>query len=98
MSAPVARAFACVWALQGQSLNGLRLKELAQAVGQSEPTTLRDLNTLAEVGVVERRPDREEFWRLSPRLVQIAIAHQHEVAREEQRLNDFNQRYTRTPP
>lgn len=97
MSAPVSRAFECVWALQGQSFNGLRLKAIAQAVGQSEPTTLRDLNTLAEIGVVERIPGREEFWRLSPRLVQVAISHQHEVAREEQRLSDFNQRYTRKP-
>jgi DNA-binding IclR family transcriptional regulator len=97
MSAPVARAFGCVWALQGQSFQGLRLKAIAQAVGQSEPTTLRDLNTLAEIGVVERIPGREEFWRLSPRLVQVAIAHAAEVARHQQTLSDFTQRYSRTP-
>lgn len=97
MSAPVSRAFACVWALQGQSFNGLRLKAIAEAVRQSEPTTLRDLNTLAEAGVVERIPGREECWRLSPRLVQVAIAHSAEIARHQQALSDFKNRYSRAP-
>jgi len=97
MSAAVLRAFDLVWALQGQSLNGLRLKSLADAVSQQEPTTLRDLNALADAGVAERVPKAPDCWRLSPRLVQVAIAHQSEVARQTQELSDFANRYTRLP-
>lgn len=99
MSAPaaVARAFALVDALIGHSRNGLRLRAIAAAVGQSEPTTLRDLQALAHLGYAERIPGNEECWHLTPRLVQLALAMQHEIAREEQKLADFSNRYTRSP-
>lgn len=84
-------------ALSGHNHNGLPNAAIARAIECSEPTTLRTLQQLSEAGLVERVPGEDKRWRLTAFLVQIAIAHQHEVAREEQRLTDFNQRYTRTP-
>lgn len=94
---PVSRCLALVWALQGHSFAGLRLKQLAAATGESSSTTLRNLQALETEGMVERIADREGCWRLTPRLVQIAMAHQQELARLETRVTDFTQRYSRTP-
>lgn len=94
---PVRRAVALLFALQGHAFEGLRLKQIAERVGQPEPKTLRDLEVLADEGVVERLPARAEFWRLTPRLVQVAIAHQDEVARLRQRTADFEQTYACKP-
>jgi len=58
---------------------------------------LRNLQRMAEDGLVERSPFDQDNWRLSPRIVQIALAHQAEVAREERQLDDFKNRYSRSP-
>lgn len=84
-------------ALAGHNHNGLPNSAIAKAIGSSDPTTLRTLQQLDDAGLVERVPGEDKRWRLTAFLVQIAIAHQREVAREEQRLADFNQRYTRKP-
>ena len=94
---PVRRALRLLFLLQGQSFDGLRLKQLADALGASAPTVLRDLQVLAEEGIAERVPGRDEYWRLTPRIVQIAVAHQDEVHRLQQRVGEFNQRYTAKP-
>lgn len=99
MSAPanLARAKAVIEALAGHNFDGLRNQQVAEAVRQSPPTTLRDLQALEAIGWAERIPGKDERWRLSPRLVQLAVAHQHEVARVTQRVDDFASRYTRNP-
>ncbi len=94
-AAPVRRSFRLVFALQGHAFEGLRLTQLAQQLGASAPTTLRDLEVLADEGIVERVPGREDFWRLSPRLIQVALAHQDEMAKLDQRISDFQRRYSR---
>ncbi len=86
-----------LFALAGHSRTGLRLKPIADGIGESPSTTLRNLQRLAEDGLVERSPLDQENWRLSPRIVQIALAHQAEVAREERSLDDFKNRYSRSP-
>ncbi|MBH1632488.1 helix-turn-helix domain-containing protein [Stenotrophomonas maltophilia] len=86
-----------LFALAGHSRTGLRLKPVADAIGESPSTTLRNLQRLAEDGLVERSPFDQDNWRLSPRIVQIALAHQAEVAREERQLDDFKNRYSRSP-
>lgn len=91
------RAFAIVFALAGRSFDGVTLGALAEAVNQSAPTTLRDLNVLQDEGVVERLPNRDTHWRLSPRLVQIAIAHNQELLRLQHQVDEFKQRYSRQP-
>lgn len=86
-----------LFALAGHSRNGLRLKPIADGIGESPSTTLRNLQRMAEDGLVERSPYDQDNWRLSPRIVQIALAHQAEVAREERQLDDFKNRYSRSP-
>ncbi len=86
-----------LFGLAGHSRSGLRLKQIADGIGESPSTTLRNLQRLAEDGLVERSPFDQDNWRLSPRIVQIALAHQAEVAREERQLDDFKNRYSRSP-
>lgn len=99
MSAPAAltRAWAVIQALSGHAFEGRRLKDVAEAVQQSPPTTLRDLEALEDIGLAERMPGRPDCWRLSPRLVQLAHAHQAQMARLRERLDAFDHTYTRTP-
>lgn len=100
MSAPtasVSRAWGVIQALSGQTYSGLRLGQVADLVKQSPSTTLRDLRALESLGLTERIPGSDENWRLSPRIVRIAIAHQTELAQLQQRLDDFTHRYSRSP-
>ena len=94
---PVRRAIALIFALQGHSFEGLRLKQLAEAVRATPSTVLRDLEVLADEGIAERIPGRDEYWRLSPRLIQLARAHEQEMARLRARLDETEQRYSRAP-
>lgn len=93
----VRRSLKLIFILQGHSFQGLRLKQLAEAVQATPSTTLRDLEIMADEGVVERIVGREDYWRLSPRLVQTAHAHAEELSRLKSQLNEFDQRYTRLP-
>jgi len=86
-----------LFGLAGSSYRGLRLGQLAEGIGESSPTTLRNLQRMEDDGLVERSPHDKDNWRLSPRVVQIAHAHAAEVAREERALADFTNRYTRSP-
>jgi DNA-binding IclR family transcriptional regulator len=95
--APLARAWAVIQALAGHAFDGRRLKDVAEAVKQSPPTTLRDLEALEDIGLAERLPGRPDNWRLTARLVQLAFAHQHEIARLRERLDATDRSYTRTP-
>ena len=91
------RALRLILALSGHSFAGLTLKTIADAVEQSSPTTLRDLQVLEQEGYVEQVPSASKCWRLSPRLVQVAIAHQAELTRLEQSVSQFKTNYSRTP-
>lgn len=86
-------------ALSGHSYRGLRLAQVAGAVGESAPTTLRALQRLAGDGLVEQiNPDSPAVaWRLGRLLLQIASAHLIELEREEQRLREYRHNTTRTP-
>lgn len=86
-----------LFGLAGHSRNGLRLKQIADGIGESEPTTLRNLQRMEADGLIEQNPLLQGHWRLSPRVVQISLAHQAEVLREEQALDDFRNRYSRNP-
>lgn len=98
MSAPAESIFARVlFGLAGHSRTGLRLRQVAEAVGESDSTTLRNLQRMETDGLVEQNPLVQGHWRLAPRIVQIALAHSNEVAREEQSLADFRHRYSRQP-
>ncbi|MGH8037027.1 MAG: helix-turn-helix domain-containing protein [Stenotrophomonas sp.] len=94
---PVRRALRLLFVLQGHTLEGLRLKQMADALQATPSTVLRDLEVLADEGIAERIPGRDEYWRLSPRLIQLARAHEQELARHRQRLEETEQRYSRNP-
>ncbi len=94
--APMRRAVRLLFAMQGHAFDGMRLRQIAEAMGESDCTTHRDLAIMAEEGIVERIPGAEQHWRLSPKLVQVAIGHFEEMQRVEQRVAEINQRYTRT--
>lgn len=89
------RVLKLLFVLQGQSFNGLRLKQIAERMNTASPTIYRDLEVLLDEGFVERVPGAEDCWRLTPKLIQLALAHQDEVTRLEQHVSDFNRRYTR---
>lgn len=91
------RSTRVLFALAGHSRTGLRLKQLAEAIGEQPSTTLRVLQRLRDDGLVEAVPDLDKHWRLSARIVQIALMHHAEVQHEEQKLNDFKNRYSRHP-
>ncbi|PZP64201.1 MAG: hypothetical protein DI597_00880 [Pseudoxanthomonas spadix] len=86
-----------LFGLSGHSKNGLRLRQIAEGIGESDSTTLRNLQRLEADGLAEQNPLMPGHWRLSPRIVQIALAHADEVAREERALADFKTRYSRKP-
>ncbi|XJB66496.1 IclR family transcriptional regulator (plasmid) [Escherichia coli] len=76
-------------ALRGHALNGVSNGELASALGV--PANInRALNTLIEEGLAMKL----ENGRFAPgiQLLQIAMAHSHEMARAQDRINEINQR------
>lgn len=93
MSKPVDRAFRVVEALAGHAAAGRRLAEVAAVVEAIPSTTLRDLQDLEQIGMVQRVPGRDDCWRLTPRIVRIAVATQHELARLRDRLEEIERNY-----
>lgn len=89
------RVLRLLFVLQGHGFNGLRLKQVAERLGASPSTAYRDLEVLAEEGMAERVPGQEDCWRLTPKLIQLAFAHQDETTRLADRVSEFQQRYTR---
>lgn len=90
------RPIRLLFLLQGHVFDGVRLRHLAEALETTPSTTLRDLQMLEDEGVAERIPGRDEYWRLAPRLVQLAKAHDQELMRLRQRIDETEQRYSRT--
>lgn len=91
------RAIRLLWILQGHAFDGLRLKQIAEALNTSSSSAFNDLEMLADEGVAERLPGKPEFWRLTPRLIQLARAHEAEVHELHRKVDEFNHRCTRLP-
>lgn len=91
------RVIRLMWILQGHTFEGLRLKAIADALKTSMPNALRDLEVLADEGVAERIPGRQDHWRLSPKIIQVARATMEEFVRLKVRIEEFEQRYSRDP-
>lgn len=81
--------------LAGHEAEGLTQTSVAKAVKASDNRVFHDLRNLAHAGLVERLESGQ--WRLGPKLVQIAIAHQHGLARIKARVEEIEQRYSRIP-
>lgn len=91
------RALRVQFILQGHVMDGLRLTQIAEALGTSLSNAHRDMEMLAEEGIAERIPGREDCWRLTPRIVQISRATGEEFAKLRGRIDEFEQRYSREP-
>lgn len=82
-------------ALAGHEVFGLRLADLAKAVGVSEPMVLRDLQAMAHKGWAVQ--DAAKRWRLGPEPVQIAVQFSYGLRQAQAKVAEVEQRYTRLP-
>lgn len=90
-------------ALAGHEFDGVSMTAIAAAWAQRVGKTtanqknniFRDLHNLKLAGYAEQLPD-SDLWRLGPKLVQIAQAHQTHVSRITSRFEEMQQRYSRT--
>jgi DNA-binding IclR family transcriptional regulator len=89
------RLLAVIEALSGREVFGLRLKDLAAAVGAAEHAVLRDLRTMESAGWAQQLPDRK--WRLAARPIQCFHNFQQGLHEAGQRVAEVRQNYTRTP-
>ena len=89
-------------ALAGHEVDGVSLTEIAVALsnrtgktaGSQKNNVFRDLQNIKLAGLAEQLPDSER-WRLAPRLVQVAQAHQRHLDRVSARIDEVRQRYGR---
>ncbi len=96
--APVhARLMRLITALSGHELEGVRAGDLAKTLQLPPYQITRDIAALTDVGVTELVPGLPDRWRLGPKLIQIALAHQTGVARAQARLDEVKNRYSRQP-
>jgi len=93
-SKQIDRVFAIVRVLGGQTFQGLTTGEIAKATQQDSGTTTRTIALLSKTGVVQETkvPGR---WRLGPFMVQLALAHQHDIQSIQGDLDEIKQRYSR---
>lgn len=82
-------------ALAGHEVFGLRLADIAKAVGAAEPMVLRDLQALAHQGWSVQ--DDAKRWRLGPEPVQIAVQFSYGLRQAQAAVSEVEQRYTRLP-
>ncbi len=82
--------------LAGNEFHGLAPGEIAKALQVNPATTTRDLFNLKESGVAEQIEETGR-WRLGPKLVQISLAYQTNIARAKSRLAEVDQRFSREP-
>ncbi|MBL8467346.1 helix-turn-helix domain-containing protein [Methyloversatilis discipulorum] len=72
--------------LKGQSLQGVRLADLARELDEPPQTVLRTLHAMKEQDAVQQIDER---WALSRLSLRIHASHISEVARAEARLNEL---------
>ena len=81
--------------LAGHEITGLAPAEIARQQGCPASMVTRDLDNLRTAGFAELVPETGR-WRLSPLVVQVALAHMAALERAEARLAETRQRYSRT--
>ncbi|NWO05349.1 MAG: helix-turn-helix domain-containing protein [Alteromonadaceae bacterium] len=87
-----AKCLKVLFALSGHSITGLSNTELSKALGESPATINRCLNTLvAEGAAIKLETGR---YAQSIRVLQIAVRHQQEIGKAQQRMDEINQRVT----
>lgn len=88
------RILRLITTLKGNEAKGLAPSEIARLQGCSASVVTRDLFNLSVEGYAEQVPD-SGYWRLSPQIVQIAIAFMQDLARAQDRLAEHSARFTR---
>lgn len=89
------RLLRVIVALAGNEFDGLPPGVVAKVSGGTAGSATRDLANLIQAGMAEEMDNGN--YRLGPKLIQIAMAfmrHRDQIAR---RVDEMNQRYTRTP-
>lgn len=81
--------------LAGKEMDGLAQGAICKAGKWAGSKVHNDLRNLRHAGLVERLENGN--WCLSPKLVQIAMAHEQGMARIEARHSEIRQRYSRQP-
>lgn len=89
------RAMQILLLLAGKEAEGLAQVAICRAGKWGASKVHNDLRNLRHAGFAERLPNGN--WRLAPKLVQIAIAHQQGLARITAQLEEIQQRYSRHP-
>lgn len=89
------RVLALIKVLAGHEMVGLSMKDIGAAQKCSLQLVLRDLANLEQAGFAERLTETGR-WRLAPAMVQIAVAFSASINRARRRLDETEQRYTRS--
>jgi DNA-binding IclR family transcriptional regulator len=95
LCAPQQRILRLLTVLAGCEIAGLAPSDIAAAQSCSASVATRDLANLKTAGMAEQIPETGR-WRLSPQIVQIAKRHQLALERARQKLDETQQRYSRT--
>ena len=90
----VQRAIKAQICLAGHEMEGLSPSQIALATGMTATQTTRIMANLEIGGIAERNTSNNK-WRLSPRVVQIAIAHMNAMDKAEKKLTETKIRYSR---
>ncbi|TAL45703.1 MAG: hypothetical protein EPN89_11865 [Methylovulum sp.] len=90
------RAFAIIRVLGGLTFHGLTTGEIAKATGSDHGTAIRMIAIMMKHGVVQETKIPERY-RLGPFMVQLALAHQHDIQTCQADLDEIKQRYSRKP-
>lgn len=80
--------------LAGNEANGLAPGEIAKLQGCNPSLVTRDLDNLRTAGFAEQVP-HNDYWRLSPQIVQIAIRHMVALDEATRKLDEIRTRYSR---
>lgn len=89
------RVCCMIFALAGKELMGLSNAELARALKTSESRMISDVRNAEHAGLIEKLYTGK--WRLAPRVVQIAKAHEQGLESIRLQLLEVEQRYGRLP-
>lgn len=90
------RILQVVLTLAGNELMGVAPSEIQRALGISSASTVtRDLAVLKDLGLAEQVQETGR-WRLGPRIVQVARDFELALTKAASKVEEIQQRYTRT--
>ncbi len=86
------RTIQYLFLLSRHGYNGVRAIEVQKSLELTASMVHRDFHALRDEGMLENVPGREDHWRLAPRIIQVAVAHQRDSSLQHQRLDEYTQR------